>query len=110
MLMEYHGQICAKVIDPNTMEVLGVEVVETMSTMEKVFPTSCFDIMTRLVVHLVKELDICGPVHTQWMYPMERYMKALKGYARNMARPKEAWPWGTPLRKFWGFAWSTFKR
>jgi hypothetical protein len=68
------------------MEVLGVEVVETMSTMEKVFPPSCFDIMTHLVVHLVEKFNICRLVHIQWMFPMERYMKALKGYVRNMAR------------------------
>lgn len=84
--------------------------VETMSTMEKVFPPSCFGIMTHLVVHLVEELDICGPIHTRWMYPMERYMKTMKGYVRNMARSKEAWPWGIPLKKFWGFTQSTFKR
>jgi hypothetical protein len=35
------------------MEVLAVEVAETMLTMEKIFPPSCFDIMTHLVVHLV---------------------------------------------------------
>jgi hypothetical protein len=36
-----------------------------------------FDVMTHLVVHLIKELDICGPIHTKWMHPIERYMKAL---------------------------------
>jgi hypothetical protein len=44
--------------------------------------------MTHLIIHLVEELDLCGPVHTRWMYPIERYMKALKGYVRNMARPE----------------------
>jgi hypothetical protein len=34
----------------------------------------------------VDELDIYGPVVTRWMYPMERYMKTLKFYVRNMAR------------------------
>jgi hypothetical protein len=41
--------------------------------------------MTHLVIHLVEELDICGPIHIRWMYPMERYMKALKGFVQNMA-------------------------
>jgi hypothetical protein len=50
------------------------------------FPPSFFDIMTHLPYHLVQELDLCGPVSTRWMYPMERYMKTLKGYVRNMAR------------------------
>jgi hypothetical protein len=68
------------VIDPNTMEVLKVEVAKTMCTLEKVFLPTCFDVMSHLVVHFMEELDMCGPIHTQWMYPMERYMKALKKY------------------------------
>jgi hypothetical protein len=31
---------------------------------------------------------MCGPVATRWMYPVERYMKILKSYVRNTARPK----------------------
>lgn len=65
---------------------LKAKTVETMSTIEKVCPLACFDIMTHLVVHLVKEFKLCGLVHTRWMFPMERYMKALKGYIRNMAQ------------------------
>ncbi len=58
----------------------GEEVEEIMSTIEKVFPPTTFDVMTHLVVHIVEELDLCGPIHTRWMYPIEWYMKALKGY------------------------------
>ncbi len=75
-------------IDLSTMQVLKVKVVETMLTLEKVFPLACFDIMTHLVIHLVEELDICGLVHTRWMYRMERYMKALKGFVQNIAHPE----------------------
>ncbi len=70
------------------MQALRMEVAKTMSTLEKVFPLTCFDVMTHLVVHLVEELDMCGPIHTHYMYPMERYMKALKGYVKNQAQPK----------------------
>jgi hypothetical protein len=34
----------------------------------------------------VDELDLCGPVATRWMYPIERYMKILKICVPNMAR------------------------
>jgi hypothetical protein len=44
--------------------------------------------MTHLPYHLLQELDLCGPVSTRWMYPVERYMKTLKEYVRNMAQPK----------------------
>ncbi len=80
------NKLCLKVINPSTMQVLRVKVVEIMSMLEKVFPPTCFDVMTHLVVHLVEELDLCGPIHTRWMHPMERYMKALKWYVKNVAQ------------------------
>jgi hypothetical protein len=53
------------------------------------FPSSFFDIMTHLLYHIVDELDLCGPVSTRWIYPMERYMKTLKTYVHNnMVRPE----------------------
>jgi hypothetical protein len=44
------------------------EVAKIMSTIKKMFPLATFDVMTHLVVHLVEELDLCGPIHTRWMY------------------------------------------
>jgi hypothetical protein len=73
-----------------------------MTILEKVFPPAYFDIMTHLVIHLVEELDICGPVHTGWMYPMEKYMKALKRFVQNMARPKGSMGMGYFIEKALG--------
>ena len=53
---------------------------------QKTFSPAFFDVMKHLLVHLVEELDICGPVHVRWMYPMEKYLKALNGYVRNRAK------------------------
>lgn len=55
-LSQMFNQLYIKVIDPNNIDVLKVKVVETKSTLEKVFLPTCFDVMTHLVVHLVKEL------------------------------------------------------
>jgi hypothetical protein len=63
-------------------------VAESMALLEMEFLPSFFDIMTHLPYHLVEELDLCRPVAAQWMYPVERYMKTLKNYVRNMARPE----------------------
>jgi len=82
------NKLCLKVINPNTMVTLRVKVVETMAMLEKLFPLVCFDVMTHLVVLLVEELDLCGPIHLRWMYSMERYMQALKGFVRNDGRLK----------------------
>jgi hypothetical protein len=69
-LSKMFNKFCLKVIELNTMQVLRAKVAKTMSMLEKVFPPTCFDVMTHLVVHLVEELDLCGPVHTRWMYPI----------------------------------------
>ena len=52
------------------------------------FPPSFFDIMVHLIIHLVREVRLCGPVFLRWMYPVERYMKILKGYVKNQYRPE----------------------
>ena len=44
--------------------------------------------MVHLVLHLPEEALCGGPVYMRWMYPFERYMKKLKCYVRNKARPE----------------------
>ena len=55
---------------------------------ELIFPPFFFNIMTHLLVHLVKEIDILGPVFLHYMFPFERFMGGLKKYVRNRARPE----------------------
>jgi hypothetical protein len=51
----------------------------------------------------MEELFICGPFHTRWMYPIERYLKTLKGYARNKVRLEDRMAKGYALEEAWGF-------
>jgi hypothetical protein len=44
--------------------------------------------MTHLLVHLVKEISILGPVFLHNMFPFERFMGVLKKYVNNHALPK----------------------
>ncbi|XP_020874097.1 uncharacterized protein LOC110226508 [Arabidopsis lyrata subsp. lyrata] len=67
---------------------LETEIVEAMCQLERFFPPSLFDIMFHLPLHLAREARLGGPVHFRWMYPFERYMKTLKGYVKNYARPE----------------------
>jgi hypothetical protein len=41
-------KLCLKVIDPNTMLMLKKQFVETMSTVNKVFLPTSFDVMTHV--------------------------------------------------------------
>ena len=40
------------------------------------------------MVHLVREIELCGPMYMRWMYLFERLLKILKGYVRNRNRPE----------------------
>ena len=44
--------------------------------------------MVHLILHLPEEAILGGPVFMRWMYPFERYMKKLKNYVGNKARPE----------------------
>jgi len=44
--------------------------------------------MVHLVVHLVREVRLCGPMYLRWMYHVEWYMKILKGYVKNHYHPE----------------------
>jgi hypothetical protein len=44
--------------------------------------------MTHLLVHLVKDIDIIGPVFLHNMFPFERFMAVLNKYVRNRACPE----------------------
>ena len=81
-------KICSKTVDADTEDQMMTDVSEIQCTMEKEFPPAFFNITFHLPRHLVQDLFLCGPVHTRWMYPFERYMKELKGSVRNRAKPE----------------------
>jgi hypothetical protein len=63
-----------------------MNVVETLCNLEMIFPPSFFDIMVHVIVHLVYEIKMCGPIYLRSMYPFEHFMGILKHYVRNQAR------------------------
>jgi len=67
----FFNVICSKVINPVMLDDLQADVVETMCRFEMYFPPSFFDIMPHLVIHLVREIKLCGPVWGRYMYPFE---------------------------------------
>jgi hypothetical protein len=103
-------RLCAKFMDPSEMTNLFEETAITICMLEKVFPPSFFDVMSHLLIHLVHELDICGPVYTRWMYPIERYLKTLKGYVCQRAQPEGSIAWGYNIDKTLGFCTEYMQR
>ena len=86
--MLFFNAIFRKVIDPQQLDVLENEAAIVLCQLEMYFPPSFFNIMVHLIVHLVREIRMCGPVFLRWIYPIERYMKVLKGYTKNQYRPE----------------------
>jgi hypothetical protein len=87
-LCSFLNEISQKAIDPNKLINLQNDVVQCLVSFEMVFPPSFFNIMTHLLVHIVKEITILGPVFLHNMFPFERYMAVLKKYVRNRSRPE----------------------
>ncbi|XP_022870847.1 uncharacterized protein LOC111390092 [Olea europaea var. sylvestris] len=87
-LCSFFNAICQRVVDRNNVEQLEEDVIEIVCMLEMYFPPSFFDIMVHLTIHIGREVSLCGPVQYRWMYPFERYMKVLKGYVMNRARPE----------------------
>ena len=83
-LLFFFNVICSKVIDPLKLDELENETTIILSQLEMYFPSSFFDIMVHLIVHLVRAIKYCGPIYLWWMYLVEGYMKILKGYTKNL--------------------------
>lgn len=87
-LCNFFRQLCSKVVKVDDLDNLQSRIVLTLCQLEKIFPPSFFDIMEHLIVHLVEEVKLGGPVRFRWMYYVERYLMTLKRYVPNQARPE----------------------
>ena len=76
--------------------------------LEMHFPPGFFDIMPHLVIHLVREIDICGPVHSRWCYFVERYLGQLTGYVRDKSKPEAGMASGYMIDESLGFVTEYF--
>ena len=68
----FFNAICAKVVDVQKLQEIQKELVVTLCLLEKYFPPSFFDIMVHLMVHLVREFELGGPIFFRWMHSPER--------------------------------------
>lgn len=71
-LSSFFKSLCAKTLDPKELDRLESQVAKTLCHMEKIFLPSFFTVMVHLIIHLVAEAKLGGPVHYRWMYPIER--------------------------------------
>jgi len=56
-------QLCGKVLKVEDLEEMQNQIILTLCHMEMIFPPSFFAVMVHLVVYLVEEVKLGGPVH-----------------------------------------------
>ena len=71
-LCDFFRRICLKDLTEADLQFLEPRVVVTLCKMEQIFPPSFFTVMVHLVIHLVREVRLGGPITFRWMYPIER--------------------------------------
>ena len=71
-LCSFFRHICGIVLSITELDKLQNNIVLTLGHMEMLFPPSFFTLMIHLIVHLVNEAKLGGPVHYRWMYSIER--------------------------------------
>ncbi|XP_021728453.1 uncharacterized protein LOC110695539 [Chenopodium quinoa] len=86
-LSYFFKQLCSTAIDPDDLDALQEGIVLTLCELEMEFLPSFFTIMVHLLIHLVEEVKLDGPVQYRWMYPIERYLAHLKSHVANKAQP-----------------------
>ena len=64
------------------------DAIQAVCLLEDHFPMSILNIQVHLLVHLVDEVQLARTVHARWMFFLERFMKTLKGFVRQKARPE----------------------
>ncbi|GJX54806.1 hypothetical protein Tco_0283175 [Tanacetum coccineum] len=84
----FFKQICSQTLMVDDMLKAQSKVIDILCNLELIYPPAFFDIMIHLVIHLPIEAIFGRPIRPRWMYPFERYMKKLKNYVRNKAKPK----------------------
>jgi hypothetical protein len=87
-LCAFLNAISQKAINLIELATLQNDVVQCLVSFELVFPPSFFNIMTHLLVHLVKEINILGPMFLHNILPFKRFMGVLKKYVHQRARPE----------------------
>ena len=76
-LCAFLNAISQKAINPDELGTLQNDVIQCLISFELVFPSSFFDIMAHLLVHLVKEIIIFSPMFLHTMFPFERRVETL---------------------------------
>ena len=80
--------LAPKPIDPAMLYDVRVMAMEVVCLVEETFLRTILTSQLQLIVHLVDEISLCGTVQARWMFFLEHFMKTLKDFVRQSARPE----------------------
>ncbi|KAJ8615538.1 hypothetical protein MRB53_034910 [Persea americana] len=87
-LGRFFQDLCSKTQRHDDLKKMEERIFLILCKLKRIFPPAFFDVMVHLSVHLPQEALLGGLVQYWWMYPIEGFLKTLKGYVRNRARPE----------------------
>jgi hypothetical protein len=79
-LCYFFNTVSRKVIGRKELDNLKAYMIETMCMLEMCFPPSLFDIEEHLMIHLVDQILILGPLYLHNMFSYEWFLAVLKAY------------------------------
>jgi hypothetical protein len=71
-ISHFFRDICSNKLNVNHIERLETSIIKTLCKLDMIFPPSFFDSMEHLLIHLLFEAKVGGPVQYRWMYPFEQ--------------------------------------
>ncbi|KAL6228517.1 hypothetical protein ACLB2K_002466 [Fragaria x ananassa] len=87
-LSKFFQRICAKKLKKSDIRSLQEDIVYIMCKSERIFPTTFFDIMIHLMIHLPGQVLLTGLVQYTWCYPNERQLGDFKKKNKNKRFPE----------------------
>ncbi|KAL6199229.1 hypothetical protein ACLB2K_029015 [Fragaria x ananassa] len=72
-LSKFFLRICAKELKKSDVRSLQEDIVYIMCKLKMIFPSTFFDIMIHLLIHLPEQVLLTGPIQYTWCYPNEKY-------------------------------------
>ena len=91
-----------KCIYKEEIENMKQESYVVMALLQMQMPKSFFDGQVHILVHLVEDISLLDPVPYRWIFFVERYIKTLKNFVRQRAKPEGSMLEGYLLQKAMG--------
>ena len=72
-LCDVIADICATSIYPDEVDTLEYRVSRALSLLKRDYPVALHMVVCHLLHHLPMFVQLYGPLHNFWMYPLERF-------------------------------------